>query len=115
MTESCPVEITFDTDQEMAGLEVIAGLKAAYEFGEPAIEIVARNIQVAAGPCSPEVRPQITSRPVVRQRGSGRRIWRHVRCMRRAAHADRNKRDACETYILHDASECGKGQEYRLP
>ena len=39
----------------MAGLEIVAGLNATDEFGQPAIQIVARNVQAAAGPPATDI------------------------------------------------------------
>jgi len=55
MSKSCPVEITFHAEQKMAGLEIVAGLNATDEFGQPAIQIVARNVQAAAGPPATDI------------------------------------------------------------
>ena len=48
MIESRPVKIAFDANQKVAGLKVVASLDTANEFGEPAVEIVAWNIQITA-------------------------------------------------------------------
>src|SRR5215472_12011536 len=43
MIESRPVKITFDANQKVTGLKVIATLDTGNKLGEPAIEVVARN------------------------------------------------------------------------
>ncbi len=55
MTKAGSIELTFDTKQKVTGLEVIARLHAANEFAEPAIQIVAGNVQAAVGPSPAEV------------------------------------------------------------
>src|SRR5215469_6413939 len=61
MIESRPVKIAFDANQKVAGLKVVASLDTANEFGEPAVEIVAWNIQITAGPCPAEIPADIKS------------------------------------------------------
>src|SRR5262245_45917679 len=102
MAERRSVEICLDTKQKMTGLEVIAGLHPANEFGEAAIEIVAWNIQIAACPRTPDIGANIKSRPVVgRHRdGSRWRFRRHVRSVC-GAQTDCDKRGASEKQILH--------------
>jgi len=73
MTESCSVEITFDAKQQKTELKIIASLDATDELSEAAEKIVVRNIQVAAGPRSTEIRSNIKSLPVVGRRGYGSR------------------------------------------
>src|SRR5215510_4344049 len=73
MPERRSIEICLDTKQKMTGLEVIARLYAANEFGEAAVEIVVWNIQIAAGPRTPDIRADIKSRPVIGRRRNGSR------------------------------------------
>ena len=61
MSEARPVEITFDTKEKVTGLEVVARLHAANKFAEPAIQIVAWNVQAAVGPSPAKVGPYIKS------------------------------------------------------
>ena len=68
MIETRPIEITFNAEQNVAGLEIITGLDAADELGSAAIKIVAGNIQAAVGPRPAEVGADIQSRPVVGRR-----------------------------------------------
>src|SRR5262249_8098046 len=72
-TETRPIEITFNTKQEVTRLNVVAKLDAANELGDAAIEIVARNVQAAAGPRPTEVHAEIESGPAVR------RFWQRPR------------------------------------
>jgi len=44
MIEGRPIEIAFDAKQKVTGLEIITGLNAADEFGDPAIKIIAGNV-----------------------------------------------------------------------
>ena len=53
MTETGPIELTFDTKQKVTDLEVIARLYAANEFAEATIQIVVRNNQEASVRPSP--------------------------------------------------------------
>jgi len=48
MSESRPVKVTFDAKQKVAGLKVTASLDAGNELGEAAVEVVTRNVQIAA-------------------------------------------------------------------
>ena len=98
MIESRPVKVTFDAKQKVTGLKVIASLDAGNEFGEAAVEVVTRNVQIATGPGPAEIPTDIKSRPIVRRCGSGRGwcLYRHVRGVRGNAHANCNKRDASE-------------------
>ena len=68
MIESRPIEITFDTKQKVASLEIVTGLDAADKLGDTSVEIVTGNIQAAVVPCSAEVHAHIKSRPVVGRR-----------------------------------------------
>ena len=61
MTKSRPIEITFHAEQELAGLEIVAGLNATDEFGGAAIQIVARDVEAAGGPRPTEIRAKIKS------------------------------------------------------
>ena len=65
MTKAGSIELTFDTKQKVTGLEVIARLHAANEFGEATVQIIAGNVQAAVGPTSAEVGAQIEPRPIV--------------------------------------------------
>ena len=59
MIESRPVKITFDAKQKVTGLKVITSLDTGNKFGEPAIEIVAWNSQIATGPRPAEITANI--------------------------------------------------------
>jgi len=61
MIESRPVEITFDAKQKVTGLKVVASLKTRNKLGEPAVEIVAWNSQIATGPRAAEIPTNIKS------------------------------------------------------
>src|SRR5215472_8958738 len=61
MIESGPVKITFDAKQKVTGLNVIASLDTRNKLGEAAVEIVAWNIQIAAGPRPAEIAADIKS------------------------------------------------------
>jgi hypothetical protein len=61
MTESRPVEVTFHAKKKMAGLEIVAALNATDEFGDASIQIVARNVQAAAGPSRADICAEIKS------------------------------------------------------
>ena len=65
MTETRPIEITFDTKQKVASLKIVTGLDAADELRGASVEIVARNVQAAAGPCPAEVGADVKSGPVI--------------------------------------------------
>src|SRR5262249_61644945 len=60
-TKSRPTDITFNANQEVTRLNVVAKLHAANEFCDAAIEIVAWNVQAAAGPRPSEIRAEIKS------------------------------------------------------
>jgi hypothetical protein len=95
-TETRPIEITFNTKQEVTRLNVVAKLDAANELGDAAVEIVARNVQAAAGPRAAEIRAIIKSRPVVRRFWQGSRFHRHVCGVRSNTHTDYKKCNAPE-------------------
>ena len=61
MSQSRPIEFTFDAKQKVPGLDVVARLNATNEFAEAAIQIVVRNVQAAVGPCPTEVGAHIRS------------------------------------------------------
>ena len=61
MIESRPVKVPFDAKQKVTGLKVITSLDAPNELGEAAVEIVAWNVQIAAGPCPAEIPTDIKS------------------------------------------------------
>src|SRR5215472_8300556 len=61
MIESGPVKITFDAKQKVTGLNVIASLDTRNKLGEAAVEIVAWNIRIAAGPRPAEIGTDIKS------------------------------------------------------
>jgi hypothetical protein len=65
MTESCAVEIAFDTKQQVTSLKIISSLNATDELGEAAVETVVWNIETAVRPRSTEIRADIKSRPVI--------------------------------------------------
>src|SRR5262249_5578038 len=60
-TEARPIEITFNTKQEVTRRTVVDKLDAANELGDAAVEIVAWNVQTAAGPRPTEIRAIIKS------------------------------------------------------
>src|SRR5262245_28820157 len=107
MPERRSIEICLDTKQKMTGLEVIARLYAANEFGEAAVEIVVWNIQIAACPRTPDIRADIKSRPVIGRRGNGSR-----RCFRRnvggvsdSGPTDRREHTNSQKQVLHGVPE----------
>ncbi|MGY8669121.1 hypothetical protein Q3C01_43135 [Bradyrhizobium sp. UFLA05-109] len=55
MAERRPVEITFDAEQEVSGLKIVARLNASNKLSEATVKIVAGNVQVAAGPRATEI------------------------------------------------------------
>ena len=61
MIESGPVKITFDAKQKVTGLNVITSLDTGNKLGEAPVEIVAWNIQIAAGPRPAEIPADIKS------------------------------------------------------
>ena len=61
MIESRPVKVTLNAKQKVAGLKVIASLSASNKFGKPAVEVVAWNVQIAAGPGPAEIPTDIKS------------------------------------------------------
>ena len=61
MTKSRPIEIALDAKQQVTRLNVIAELDTANELGDAAIQIVAWNVQAAAGPRTTEICAKIKS------------------------------------------------------
>src|SRR6516162_4190629 len=61
MIESGPVKITFNAKQKVTGLEVITSLDTANELGEPAVEVVAWDGQIATGPRPAKISANIKS------------------------------------------------------
>src|SRR5690242_13196061 len=104
MIESRPIEITFDAEQKMTGLEIITGLDAADEFGDAAIKIIAGNVQAAVGPSPAEVGAHIKSGPVVGRRSDwspvDRSLGGQVRCKRSRAEQSENS-DARKKECFH--------------
>ena len=61
MIESGPVKITFDAKQKVTGLKVVTSLDTRNKLREAAVEIVAWNVQIAAGPRPAEIPTDIKS------------------------------------------------------
>src|SRR5262249_48549788 len=103
--EGRPVECTLDSNQKMFVLNVITGLSANDEFGEPAVKVVTRNVEAAVCPRAAEVRADVEPRPIIGRRQ--RRRWRlqwHVGGVRGEDHAERRKSDARQAKIVHDGT-----------
>ena len=102
MVESRPIEITFDAKKNLAGLEIIAALNTADDFGNTAIEIVAGNVQAAACPSAAEIDARIKSIPVIGWRGDRsfveRRFGRKVGCKRGRAEKSSGRNGDSERY-----------------
>src|SRR5262245_59184069 len=107
MTKSRSIEITFDTEQQVTQLKIVASLNATNELGETAIEIVAGNVQVTAGPRGAEIRAHVKARPVVRRdHNRCRRCFcRHVGGMSDSGSTDRREHTNSQKQVLHGVPE----------
>ena len=103
MTEAGSIELTFDTKQKVAGLEVIARLHASNEFGQAAIQIVAGNVQAAVGPSSTEVGTNIKPSPIIQRCRDWCFVYRSFdrQVGRKSGSAQQSCRDANEENFLH--------------
>src|SRR4029077_21141674 len=96
----------------MAHLKIVASLNAANKLGEAAVEIVAGNVQVTAGPRGADIRAHVKSRPVVRRSGNGRgrRFSRDVGSMSHDGHAYSSKRGDPHKRTSHGAPPQAAGR-----